>query len=550
MKMTSIFYGKSDDDRKVSRQLKVFNTTGLCVPEKHYMVDLTERIIQIRSMVDAGKYFTINKARQYGKTTTLAALRRSLEKEYTILSLDFQGIGNAGFSTEEDFVQELCRLIRKEQRSGFSVPEIIRQQLNDYYERREHRARLGRLFDTFSEWCEINEKRIVLMIDEVDSATNNQVFLDFLAQLRENYLSREEKGIPAFHSVILAGVTDIRSLRRKIRQNEDHKVNSPWNIAADFDIDMSLPELGIRGMLEEYEDDHGTGMDTAVVAREIHAFTNGYPFLVSRICQLMDERLAGGRFKTLAEVWTVAGVSEAVRMILEEKNTLFESLMGKVYASKELSNMLQTILFSGERVPYNPDDLPILDGEMYGFLRKEDGAVVIHNRIFETRLYNFFLSREELQRSAVFRAGSESRTYFIQNGHLDMDAMLERYVTIFHDLYYDQNEPFSEEEGRRRFLLFVRPVINGTGNYYVEAETRNNRRMDLVIDYLGERSVVELKIWRGQAYHEEGERQLVDYLDSLHLDKGYLLTYNFNKNKQIGLIEKTVKGKRLLEATI
>ena len=53
---------------------KKFNVTGLCVPTKHYMVDITERVGQIREMVDAGAYFTINRARQYGKTTTLAAL--------------------------------------------------------------------------------------------------------------------------------------------------------------------------------------------------------------------------------------------------------------------------------------------------------------------------------------------------------------------------------------------------------------------------------------------------------------------------------------------
>ena len=131
--------------------MKVFNTTGLCVPEKHYMVDLTERLAQIKAMVDAGKYFTINRARQYGKTTTLTALRRSLMPGYDVLSLDFQGIGNAGFATEENFVQEFCRLIRKEKRGGFFVPDEISRQLDDYYNRKEHRARLGYLFDTISE---------------------------------------------------------------------------------------------------------------------------------------------------------------------------------------------------------------------------------------------------------------------------------------------------------------------------------------------------------------------------------------------------------------
>lgn len=59
-------------------RMKRFNTTGLCVPFKHYMVDITEQVSQIRAMVDDGKYFCMNRGRQYGKTTTIAALEREL----------------------------------------------------------------------------------------------------------------------------------------------------------------------------------------------------------------------------------------------------------------------------------------------------------------------------------------------------------------------------------------------------------------------------------------------------------------------------------------
>ncbi len=55
---------------------KKFNVTGLCVPEKHYMADLSKRVREIRKMIDAGDYFTINRGRQYGKTTTLAAIAK------------------------------------------------------------------------------------------------------------------------------------------------------------------------------------------------------------------------------------------------------------------------------------------------------------------------------------------------------------------------------------------------------------------------------------------------------------------------------------------
>ena len=60
--------------------------------------------------------------------------------------------------------------------------------------------------------------------------------------------------------------------------------------------------------------------------------------------------------------------------------------------------------------------------------------------------------------------------------------------------------------------------------------------------------MVELKIWRGKAYHEKGEVQLAEYLDSYHLDTGYMLIYNFNKTKNQGISHCTVKGKKLIEA--
>ena len=91
--------------------MKVFNTTAVCIPTKHSMVDLSERVEEIRKLVDSGKYFTINRARQYGKTTTLSALEKPLLKDYLVLSLDFQGIGAGTFENEGTFSQAMVRLI-------------------------------------------------------------------------------------------------------------------------------------------------------------------------------------------------------------------------------------------------------------------------------------------------------------------------------------------------------------------------------------------------------------------------------------------------------
>ena len=54
---------------------------------------------------------------------------------------------------------------------------------------------------------------MMLSIDEVDKSSNNQLFLDFLGMLRKKYLRRDAGREESFHSVILAGVHDVKTLK-------------------------------------------------------------------------------------------------------------------------------------------------------------------------------------------------------------------------------------------------------------------------------------------------------------------------------------------------
>lgn len=131
-----------------------------------------------------------------------------------------------------------------------------------------------------------------------------------------------------------------------------------------------------------------------------------------------------------------------------------------------------------------------------------------------------------------------------------MNRVLEKFVEDFTDIYGENDANFVEDYGRKFFLLYLKPIINGTGNYYIEAQTRDSRRTDVIVDYLGERFVVEMKIWRGNEYHEKGERQLMEYLDYFHQKKGYLLSFNFNKKKKLGVKTMILGDKVIVEAVV
>lgn len=525
---------------------KFFNVNGNCDSEIHYMVNISDRLCQIKKMVDAGQYFTINRARQYGKTTTLQALREYLKGDYVVVNLDFQMISNADFETEQSFVASFAREVLD---NVEDIPEVIKGDLLSFSTAGVKNVTLSVLFKSLMEWCRQSEKRIVLMIDEVDSAANNQVFLDFLAQLRGYYMKRRR--VSTFQSVILAGVYDVKNIRRKLRPNDEHKVNSPWNIAADFLVDMSFSAGDIAGMLADYENDCHTGMDIGELADLLFAYTSGYPFLVSCLCKLIDERVAGSRaFPDKSSAWTKEGFLKAVRILLAEPNTLFDSLLNKLEDYPELDEMLRDLLFKGKEIAYVVGLRSIEIALMFGFVKVSNNLVLIANRIFETLLYNLFLATPAMQREEIYDAALKDKNLFIENGHLNMKMVLERFVEHFDSLYGDCGQKFYEEDGRRYFMLFLKPIINGTGNCYVEAETRNRERTDLIVDYHGEQFIIEAKVWYGSARHSRGEEQLANYLEHYHLKKGYMINFNFNKKKVIGVKEIIVGDKILVEAVV
>ena len=133
---------------------------------------------------------------------------------------------------------------------------------------------------------------------------------------------------------------------------------------------------------------------------------------------------------------------------------------------------------------------------------------------------------------------------------LDMELVLKKFVEYFDEIYNEKDVNFIEKYGRKFFLLYLKPIINGVGNYYIEAQTRDARRTDVIVDYRGEQFIIELKIWHGNEYNERGEEQLSGYLDYYHKDKGYLLSFNFNRNKEIGVKEIKLGNKTIVEAVV
>jgi hypothetical protein len=394
---------------------KRFNITGVCIPGKHYMVDTSDKISAIKAMIEQGDYFVINRPRQYGKTTTLFLLEQELKKDsrYLVIATSFEGIDEPTHADQKLFIPVFLNLLKK------SLAFNREKELIDFINSQDPIQNFNSLSSLITDLVDKSGRRVVFFIDEVDKASNNRLFLDFLGMLRTKYLDCSQGKDHTFHSVILAGVHDVKTLKSQIRPDEEKKFNSPWNIAADFEVDISFSSLDIQSMLNDYVSQRQVCMDIPLMAEKLFYFTSGYPFLVSQLCKILDEKIMPAKGNN---EWRAEDLEKAVQITLKKDNTNFESLIKNLENNAELYDFVFKSIFGDTGFVYNTDNPVIKLGVLYGILKEENGRTKVHNRLYEQRIYNYMASRVETSTANI--VNSVTGSYLDETGKLDVKKIL------------------------------------------------------------------------------------------------------------------------------
>jgi hypothetical protein len=497
---------------------KEFNVTGTCRPAKHYMADVSKKLKGTLSLVEKGKYFIINRPRQYGKTTTLFTIADVLRKtgNYIVFNTSFEGIGDAIFNNEEIFAKGFVNVLATY--AKYQIPELATW----LKEAVQTTNSMDTLSDVITELVSQTDKKVVLLIDEVDKSSNNQLFVSFLAMLRNKYLLQED--VKTFHSIVLAGLHDVKTLKLKLRPNDEQKYNSPWNIAADFNIDMNLQPDEIKPMLDDYVAETGVTMDTKWVSERLFYYTSGYPFLVSKLCKTIAEDIVPEKTE---KTWTFEDIETSVRLLMKENNTNFDSLIKSLENDKDLYDFVYRIIMDGDTILFNPDEPLIHQGLIHGIF-KNNGQITIHNRVYEERLYNYMTAKTMVAMKSDYNYANH---FTLENGGLDMPTALSRFQQFMKEEFNEKDKTFLERQGRLVFLSFLTPILNGKGQSFKEVQTSEEKRLDIVATYGTHKYIIELKRWYGEESHKKGIAQLTDYLDIHGANVGYLVIFEYNKVK-------------------
>lgn len=482
-----------------------FNTFGPVDPKLHYHVNRLEVKAAIREKIKKGRYFTLNAARQTGKTTLFREVIAELEAEgaYFGLLLDFETL--RGYERTE-FYYWLKQEVVETWQASHPPHDRLLTWLHQV-KLTEHNG-FGQLLRHLTAQ---SARRGVLIIDEFD-AIETELAEPMLAVFRKMYLKRTVSTYHALQSIILVGVRNIPAMLGGSQ--------SPFNIADQYEVPY-FTASETADLLSQHTTATGQPI-TSEVVEAIYRETEGQPFLVNRLGQILTRDIVPDRPEPIAP----SHFEQALSNLLAENNTHFSSIVSK--ATPHRSVLLPLLFYDEKRSKFrDPVTQELL---MYGILRRvREGDLWLArlaNPIYRKMLIlTFTPANGDLPLNGSFRHR------YLVGGVLDMAGLLDSFKAMMEEhgirlLRSKQTDRPLEIGGQYLLLSYLTAALDSIGGHVTLGAVNSAGELDLLVFYRSSRFIIETKIWYGAKRFEAGQEQLAAYLTAANLERGYIVLFS------------------------
>ncbi len=469
--------------------MKYFNTSGPNIPEEHYTIQRPKLLKKGIELVDRKRYFTIWAPRQTGKSTYFIQLAEKLEQQgYKVAQISFEGYTETSIET---FTEELTYQLNIFWNTNFAVTELPK---------------------IFNEITKINDKKCVLIIDEVEGI-NPEYFGTFLHSIRRVYHSRHKH---CLKSVILVGVKNIVGV---VNDNA-----SPFNITDNLNVPyftkdevFELFALHENATKQKFNDD---------VKNKICQITANQPGLVNGFANKLiennpDKNEINYNDYLQVEDWYLTEVID--------KN--FANILNK---AKQERNFVERLLFTEDEIPFEIDRESIKLLHTNGLIKKNKyGFVTFWVPFYKKRLYKAFYPYTNGEKKQISRT-IFAEEYFTDKGDLKIKKLIDTYkdyvkrrgFKVF--MTTDKNgnyKSLKESALIYSFETYITATMRELkGKIYREADTGLGKS-DIIINIANDEFLIETKVYYSPGRFEEGKKQLAYYCKSLNLNKGIYIIF-------------------------
>ena len=493
----------------------LFNTTGPCYPDEHYMIPPERRLGRVMKLIGDRKYFTLHAGRQTGKSTSVKWLEGHLNARGQVRAL-YVDIETA---REKPDVERSMRTILDvfNRTLAVTAPKVKRPGAADIDE-------FLRVPDTavleYLRYLSAHEPLpLVLFVDEADGLVGDAM-VSFLTQLRQGYISRKEIPFPA--SIVLVGM---RQVRDYIVSTDERKAiswlgtTSPFNVTAEAMTLEPFTEAEVEELLLQHTTATGQKFEPEAI-RYIYELGQGHPWLTNALA----DQITNNDVEDRSIAVTAAHVEAAKETIILERRSHIDSLVAKLREDR-VRRVIDPML-AGDRAPNDvlDDDFAYVVG--MGLIRKVGGHYQIANAVYREVIPRALNYVQQMQ------IWNEPAWYVQKDGLLDMGKLMTDWQDFWREDGHLAAEGFGYKESGPHLMLmaFLQRVVNGGGR--IQREYGLGRgALDVLVEWKDARYAIEVKIRRNKSTEARAIEQLSGYLDKLHLTHGWLVLFDMRKVK-------------------
>ena len=491
-----------------------FNTSGPCIPGKHYMLSPEHRLRHVLRLVDEEKYFTIHAGRQTGKTTMLRWIADHFNRgnRYRVLWVDVETARDI-----DDPAEAIPTMLRcfDDAIEWAGLTEEMTLPWKQWVEDPESAMLLA-----LRHLSRESDRPLVVLFDEADSLIG-RTMVTFLTQLRKGYLARDR--VPFPYSVALVGQ---RQVRDYVFRDEDRRAvawlgsTSPFNITAEAATLRMFTRDEVAELLDQHTEKTGQRFSQEAV-EHLFYLSQGHPWLVNAIADQVVNRDVEDRS---VEV-TKDHIEAAKETIIVERRSHIDSLLARL--REERVKRIIDPMIAGERATYEnlDDDAAYVKG--LGLVVERGGTWQVANPVYREVILRTLTYSQQMQ------IANEPAWYVTKDGKLEMRKLMEAWQKFWRKDGHLAAEGFGYRESGPHLMLmaFLQRIVNGGGR--IEREYGLGRgALDLLVEFGGERHAIEVKVRRHERSEEKGLKQLTRYLDHLGSQEGWLVLFDLRKERK------------------
>lgn len=508
--------------------MRHFNVAGPCVAAEHYMLPPEARLPDLLPLVEQKQYFVVHSARQTGKTTAMLAFADRLRGNgYAALYVSLEQ--SQGFESVEEAEALWVAALgwRAQQQWPDLVIPVGSSPVGD------------RLREWLAAFCRAAAPRpVVVLLDECD-VVGGPALVSLLRQLRAGFTGRGPGVFPS--AVGLVGMRDLRDYLAHAKDGEPVNPGSPFNVKIASLTLRAFTELEVAALYRQHTADTGQPFAPDAVARAFE-WTRGQPYLVNALARHCVEHVQGSV--------GAADIDAAKEALIASRTTHLDSLARRL-DDPRVARILQAVLLGDVpfSIPYDHDDFDYVV-DLGLIVRGPLGAEPANP-----------LYREVLARQLALRVQEAIRPpwwrWSTADGRLDFPALVDAFLAWWREnegaIHAHGNRNYPEALPHLAFMAFLQRVVNGGGSV-VREYAADRKAIDLVVQYRGERFVVELKrVHSGgpsvDVVKDAGADQLAGYLALLGEPEGWLLLFDQRRGRtwdeRLWAEERVVDGRRL-----